>query len=458
MNAELLLGLARNQIACSRRDWLRRTGCGLLAGSQSGWLSALANQVAASESTGQKRQSKACILLWMSGGPSQLDTFDPKPGHAHGGPFQAIETSRPGIRIAEHLPGVARQLDHCAVIRSMSTKEGDHSRATYHLRTGYLPSGPVQFPTLGSFLGKELATGDSDLPPFVSIAPVRALSPAAFGPGFLGPRYAPLVVADGQADASPEFEQRLQVRNLTRPAKVGAPQALAREQLLTDLEEEFLKTTPGTTGVSHRAAYLAALRMMQSPAVKAFDLDEERDALRDRYGRNAFGQGVLLARRLVERGVSFVEVTLGSAGGGNLGWDSHANNFTTVQGLCEVLDPAFGTLLDDLQQRGMLDSTLVVWMGEFGRTPLINPQTGRDHFPNAWSTVLGGGGIRGGQVVGQTAADGMTVTDRPVAVPDLLATICKAVAIDPEKQNMSNVGRPVRLADPSANVLHEVLG
>ncbi|MFM8582780.1 MAG: DUF1501 domain-containing protein, partial [Planctomycetaceae bacterium] len=414
MNRDLLLGLAHNRVACSRRDWLRRTGCGLLAGSQSGWLSALATQVAAGESTAQKRPPKACIVLWMSGGPSQLDTFDPKPGHAHGGPFQAIETSRPGIRIAEHLPGVARQLDHCAVIRSMSTKEGDHSRATYHLRTGYLPSGPVQFPTLGSFLGKELATGDSDLPPFVSIAPVRALSPAAFGPGFLGPRYAPLIVADGQADASPDFEQRLQVRNLARPAKVGAQQALAREQLLTDLEEEFLKTTPGTTGVSHRAAYLAALRMMQSPAVKAFDLEQESATLRDQYGRNAFGQGVLLARRLVERGVSFVEVTLGSAGAGNAGWDSHADNFNTVKGLCEVLDPAFSTLLEDLQQRGMLDSTLVVWMGEFGRTPLINPQTGRDHFPNAWSTVVGGGGIRGGQVVGQTADDGMTVTDRPV--------------------------------------------
>jgi len=458
MKRDLLWGGSHNPIACSRRDWLLRTGCGLLAGSQSGWLSTLARQACAAEAAGQSRQPKACILLWMSGGPSQLDTFDPKPGHANGGPFQAIETAQPGVRISEHLPGLARQLGDCAVIRSMSTKEGDHSRATFHLRTGYLPAGPVQFPTLGSFLGKELARSDSDLPPFVAIAPVRALSPGAFGPGFLGPRYAPLIVADGQADASPDFAERLQVRNLARPPKITVPQATAREQLLTDLEEEFLKSTPGVAGVSHRAAYLAALRMMQSPAVKAFDLEEERDTLRDRYGRNAFGQGVLLARRLVERGVSFVEVTLGSAAGGNIGWDSHLDNFATVKGLSEVLDPAFSTLLADLKDRGLLDSTLVVWMGEFGRTPQINPQTGRDHFPNAWSTVLCGGGVRGGQVVGQTAEDGMTVTNRPVAVPDLLATICRAVDIDPEKQNTSNVGRPVRLADPSANPIHEVLG
>ena len=199
--------------------------------------------------------------------------------------------------------------------------------------------------------------------------------------------------------------------------------------------------------------------MMRSESVTAFDLDDEPASLRDAYGRNRFGQGCLLARRLVERGVPFVEVSLnGVDGQSQLGWDTHQNNFDTVKRLSSTLDSGWATLLADLSRLGLLESTLVIWMGEFGRTPKINPNQGRDHFPNAWSTVLAGGGVKGGQVAGRTTADGTGVADRPITTGDLLATVCGALGIDAEKQNVSNVGRPIRLVDPRATVVEGVLG
>ncbi|HEY1784494.1 MAG TPA: DUF1501 domain-containing protein, partial [Pirellulales bacterium] len=205
--------------------------------------------------------------------------------------------------------------------------------------------------------------------------------------------------------------------------------------------------------------YAQAVKMMRSTAAGAFDLSSEPAALRDAYGRNQFGQGCLLARRLVEKGVPFVEVSLSSAGNNNngLGWDSHQNNFDQVKALSESLDPAWSTLITDLKSRGLLETTTIVWMGEFGRTPVINPSQGRDHFPNAWSVVVGGGGIRGGQVIGRTSANGMTVEDRPVNTAELLMTVCRALGVDPMQQNMSNVGRPIRLINPDAQPIKELL-
>jgi hypothetical protein len=439
----------------SRREWLKLSTCGAFGVSLSRWLPALAEEVAAS-----KERRRSCILLWMSGGPSQMDTFDLKPGHENGGPYKAIETTVPGIGISEHLPQLAKQMEHCAVIRSMTTKEGDHTRATYLLRTGYLPQGPVQYPTLGSVWSRELGVEGAELPNFVSIAPYKFLSPAAFGPGFLGPKYAPLIVGDANANPgrNADYERTLRVKNLSPPAGVGAEQTDARLELLAQLESDFAVQHPGLPPTSHRAAYVQAVRMMRSAAVKAFELTDEPDALRDSYGRNQFGQGCLLARRLVERGVPFVEVSLnGVQGGQGLGWDTHQNNFDEVEKLSGVLDPAWGTLLEDLKARGLLESTLVIWMGEFGRTPKINDNKGRDHFPGAWATVLCGGGIRGGQVIGKSSPDGMTVADRPVAVSDFLATACLALGIDPMTQNNSNVGRPIRIADPAAMPIKELL-
>lgn len=441
----------------SRRDLLRVSACGALGASLSGWLPALAEEAA---SHPQRRRS--CILLWMSGGPSQMDTFDLKPGHDNGGPFEDIETAVPGIRISQHLPELAGQVEEIAIIRSMSTKEGDHARATYLLRTGHRPQGPIQYPALGSLLSKELAAETNDLPNFVSIAPYRFLSPAAYSPGFLGPRYAPLVVGSyraggGQADGD-EYERMLRVENLTPPVGVDSEQADSRLGLLNGLEDEFAAERPETPVTSHRLAYRKAVRMMRSHAASAFDLDEEADELRDRYGRNQFGQGCLLARRLVQRGVPFVEVSLnGVENQPGFAWDTHQNNFVQVRRLSEVLDAAWATLMNDLKSHGLLETTLIVWMGEFGRTPRINGNNGRDHFPAAWSTVLAGGGIRGGQVVGKTSNNGMRVEDRPVSVPDLLATICRALGIDYLNQNMSNVGRPIRLVDPEAKPIREIL-
>ncbi|MBY0232106.1 MAG: DUF1501 domain-containing protein [Gemmataceae bacterium] len=438
----------------TRRDWLTLAAAGVVGHSMSGWLGDLA--AAAAPAKGRKR---ACILLWMNGGPSQMETFDPKPGHKNGGPTKEIATSVPGVRLAQNLPGVAKHLGDLAVIRSMTTKEGDHTRATYYLRTGYLPTGSVHFPAMGSVLSKELGDPDSALPNYVSIAASPFLSPQAYGPGFLGAEHAPLMIANNQFGfgGGGRVGDLLRVQNLAPPKEVSAEQFDARLDLTKGMQEEFAVGRAPAVSASHRAAYERAVRLMKTEARKAFDLDGEKDKLRDAYGRNLFGQGCLLARRLVERGVPFVEVTLSGTTAAPAGWDTHDRNFAQVESLCRTLDPAWATLMSDLKERGMLDSTLVVWMGEFGRTPQINRQGGRDHFPNAWSAVLGGGGIKGGQAYGATTKDGMGVDKKPVGVPDLMTTIVRALGLDPKKQNMSNVGRPIRLADPAGKAVEEVL-
>jgi hypothetical protein len=408
------------------------------------WLPALAARAA--DDPARKR---SCIVLWMAGGPTQTDTFDPKPDHANGGPFKAIDTGADGVRIAEHLPLVAKQMKHLAVVRSMSTKEGDHGRATLHLRTGNLPQGGIDFPVLGSLVSNERAKPDDDLPGYVSVSP-RGFGSAALSAGFLGSRHSPLVVGDTGGGYGGEEGGALRVENLGLPPGISERRADERRALLEDTEADFLKSRPGIATESHLSAYQRAVRLMKESAARAFDLNEEKTATRDKYGRNRFGQGCLLARRLVERGVPFVEVTLG-------GWDTHDNNFAQVKGLCDTLDPAWAALMTDLKERGLLETTTIVWMGEFGRTPGINPRTGRDHYPNAWSTVLGGGGIRGGQAIGKTSKDGMKVEERAVSVTDLLATICTAIGIDPTKQNMSNVNRPIRVVDPSGKPIAEAL-
>jgi uncharacterized protein (DUF1501 family) len=422
-----------------RRGFLRASALG------AGWLSALAARAAHDPD-----RKRSCIVLWMAGGPTQTDTFDPKPDHANGGPFKTIDTAAGGVRVAEHLPQVAKQMKHLAVVRSMATKEGDHGRATLHLRTGNLPQGGIDFPTFGALVSNERARPNDDLPGYVSINP-RGFGPAALSAGFLGSKHSPLVVGGTGGDVfSAETGGDLRVENLGLPSGVGERRADERRALLEETEADFLATRPGIATESHKSAYQRAVRLMKESAAKAFALDEEKAAVRDTYGRNRFGQGCLLARRLVERGVPFVEVTLG-------GWDTHDNNFVQVKNLCGTLDPAWAALVSDLKDRGLLETTTIVWMGEFGRTPGINPRQGRDHYPNAWSVVLGGGGIAGGQAVGRTSKDGMAVEERPVQVPDLLATICHAIGIDPAKQNMSNVNRPIRIVDQSAKPIKEVL-
>ena len=296
----------------------------------SGWLESMA-----ADAAGHPQRRRSCILLWMNGGPSQMDTFDLKPGHANGGTFREIATSVPGIRISEHLPKIARFMDRMAIVRSMSTKEGDHGRAAFLLRTGYLPQPSIEYPTIGSLVSKELGDEQAELPNFVSIAPSRFLSPAAYGSGFLGPLHAPLIVGEidlpvAQTQGQANYQDSLKVRDLAPPAGLGTTRFDNRVDLLQELDQDFASQHPGTAPQSHRAAYERAVRLMRTAAAKAFNLDDEAPALRDAYGRNLFGQGCLLARRLVERGVPFVEVTLGGFDAGAIGWDTHQANFDGV--------------------------------------------------------------------------------------------------------------------------------
>ena len=431
----------------SRRHFLQAGAVGLGCAS-SGWFNALA---AAGEKAPERK--KSCILLWMNGGPSTIDLWDLKPGHENGGPFKAIKTDAPGLLFGEHLPGIANWGSRMAVLRGMSTKEGDHSRATYQMRTGNLPLGGIQYPGLGGLISKEIGDPKNELPNCISIAPLRFFNVDAFGAGFLGPQYAPLVVADNvqqRAGLEINVDDVLKVQNLTRPADVNKSHSDARLEMLKQMQEEYGNTRPSGIAASHQSAYDRATRLMQSDAGKVFDLSQEKSQERDRYGRNLFGQGCLLARRLVEKGVAFVEVNLGD-------WDTHGNNFDRVKELCGSLDKAWAALMTDLKQRGLLDSTLIVWMGEFGRTPRINGAQGRDHYPGAWATVLAGGGIKGGQAIGKTSADGTTVEERRTSAVDLLATACSALGIDPKKQNLSNVGRPIAIVDKSAEPVKEIL-
>ena len=439
--------MAAFQTEFHRRDFMQMSVAGALGVSFSGWLARLARAAASTPS------AKSCILLWMSGGPSQLDTFDPKPRHQNGGPVRPVETSVPGIQISENLPGLARQMKDIAIIRSLSSSEGDHQRGTSLMLTGYRPrGGTITYPLLGSVLSKELGSAEAELPNFVSISSSQF---AQLGAGFLGPRYAPLTVS-GQSE-DPSARANLSIENLLPPAGVTRAAMEQRFDILKYLQRDFRRRHAFESAEAHIANYEKAMRMVRTEGRAAFKLEQEPDELRDAYGRNRFGQGCLLARRLVERGVSFVEVALSGTNAGSNGWDTHGDNANQVKQLCDVLDPAWSTLMSDLRERGMLETTLIVWMGEFGRTPVINQNAGRDHFPVAWSTVLAGGGIVGGQVIGDTGDDGMRVVDRPVTVPEFYATICAAVGIDSAHENISPDGRPIAIVDGKVDPISELI-
>jgi len=373
---------------------------------------------------GRPPKAKNCILLWMNGGPSHIDTFDPKPGASTGGPFQAIKTRVPGIEICEHLPQLAEQAHHLAILRSMTSKEGNHQRAQYLMHTGYAPNPTIEHPSMGAWANHEIGDPNFDLPNFVSI------SGPSIGAGFLGVQYGPFVV---QNPAQP-------LQNVAYPRNVNAGRFDQRRAALEVLESQFAAETGDVKVKGRQSVYAKAIRMMRSPRLKAFDLSDEPEAVRAAYGDNNFGRGCLMARRLVEAGVKFVEVVLD-------GWDTHQNNFERSKRLMNTLDPAMSALLKELAERRLLDSTLVIWMGEFGRTPRINGNDGRDHYPQAWSAVLAGGGVRGGLAYGQTDEQGAKVVDKPVAVPDFFATVATLLGMNPSKTLMTPVGRPISLTE-----------
>jgi uncharacterized protein (DUF1501 family) len=368
-----------------------------------------------------KRRHKACIMLWMGGGPPTIDMWDLKSGAATGGEFKPIATTGEG-QINELLPQVAQQMKHLSIVRSMSTREADHQRGTYYLHTGYVPNPSVEHPSYGAVVAKELAdqTAGLEIPPFVSIG-----GPSE-GPGFLGMTYAPFQV-----------DSNGQVRDAQAP--VEQARMMDRMQLLSVLEKRFIRENRGPAAADHAAVLQSTLDLMTSPQMTAFRADDEPAKVRERYGTTGFGRGCLMARRLVEAGVPFVEVTLG-------GWDLHQNCFQTLRTKLPELDQAMSALVEDLAQRGLLEDTVVLWMGEFGRTPRINGDAGRDHWARSWSVVLGGGGIAGGRVIGATNDDGTQVTTDPYGSEDLMATVCQALGISLETVYKAKNGRPMKIA------------
>lgn len=402
-----------------RRDFLQTlSGAALASG-----VAPLA-QVLGAQAETLRRQGKACILLFMQGGPSQFETFSPKPGHANGGETKAISTNVAGVELSENLPQLAQTADRLAVIRSMTTKEGSHPRAVQLMHTGYLPTPTVKHPTLGSIVAHELPNPECELPSFVRIGGARRESSS----GYLGVDYSPFVMVNAE--------------NLPENTMPGTDLARYHQRLalLTRMEGGYASRGGAAQVDAHQKLYAKAARMISSSQMQAFRIDNEPDSLRDAYGRTQFGAACLMARRLVESGVTFVEIALN-------GWDTHQDNFAKVKDLCGQIDQPFAQLLKDLGQRGMLDSTLVIWTGEFGRTPKINPNNGRDHYPRAFNAVLAGGGVRGGQVIGATDEGGSEVADRPVTEKDFFQSICQSLQIDAGKEFMTPIGRPIKIVD-----------
>jgi hypothetical protein len=367
------------------------------------------------------RDHKSAILLWLGGGPPTIDMWDMKSGVPNGGPLKPIATTG-DFQICERLPLLAQQMRHLSVVRSMSTREADHDRGRYYMHTGFVPNPSVEHPSYGSVIAHELEdhVPELEIPPFVSIG-----GPSE-GPGFLGMAYAPFQV-----------DSNGQIRNV----EMTVPwQRLAdRMNLLAALEKRFIEEQRGAAAEEHAKVLAKTQTLLSSEQMAAFKVRSEPAQMLERYGDNGFGRGCLMARRLVEVGVPFVEVNSG-------GWDLHQGCFTSLETRLPELDKAFSALVEDLQQRGLLSSTVVLCMGEFGRTPRINGDAGRDHFARAWSVVLGGAAIEGGRAIGKTSADGTDVESDPYSSEDLMATVCHALDISLQTTYTAKNGRPMKIA------------
>ncbi len=392
---------------------------------------------------------KHCILIWMAGGPSHIDTFDPKPDAPSDikGEFKPIDTAVPGLKISEVFPKLAKMMDRVTLVRSVTSPEADHDRAAHHLLTGYRPNPSLVYPSFGSVVSKTLENTRGALPPYVAMpdAPIFASS------GYLTPAFDPFAVG---GDANTEG---FRVQNLTPPDQVTLERLNRRRGMVKTLDG-FAHDVASTTLVTSRDQFAdrAYDLLTSSKAQAAFRIGDETPEMRQAYGRNSFGQSCLLARRLVQAGVSFV--TINNRGPAQLQWDTHQQNFPAIKDtLAPPLDLGLSTLLDDLKRLGLLDETLVIAMGEFGRTPKINPMGGRDHHGRANSALLAGAGIPKGAVIGKTDSKGDSPIDRPVTPSDLAATLYTALGIDPNFQYETPDGRPVRLVDggkPLPELLH----
>jgi hypothetical protein len=414
---------------------------------QLGMLSALGMSVAdllrwqalADSPKKESKKETSCILIWLDGGPTHIDTFDPKPDAPKEvrGPFGTISTAVPGVRISEHLPLTAKAMSDIALVRSLTHELGNHNTGRHYLMTGHRPTPVVAYPSLGSVLAKESGFGRA-LPPYVIVPQTVEYSQAGYLPGAYGP------FAVGGDPSKPDFR----VRDLNAPEGVSIDVEARRRNVLTALDDFSREVEEGPATLACDAFYEQAYKLLGSPAAKsAFDLKKEPGAVRNRYGRKSIGQGCLLARRLVDAGTRFVTVV-------DRGWDTHvdiARNLPDARfrgsGKVPALDRAFATLLTDLRERGLLDSTLVVLMGEFGRTPKINNCARRDHWPRAGFVCFSGGGVKGGQVIGATDAHGEVPSDTPVRPEDVAHSMLKLLGVDPHKEYIAPGGRPLKILD-----------
>src|SRR5262245_6141976 len=396
-----------------------------------------ASDALARSGTAPRGKAQACILLWLEGGPSQMDTWDPKSNSN----LKPIATKAPGIQISELFPRIARQMNRLSVIRSVHTEENNHPQGTYNTLTGHRPNAAMKFPSVGSILCKE--TGPrNELPQYALVPQPQEVDfftyADAYSAAFLGANYNPMIVPDPS-------QENFHIPDLKLPKSITADTIESRKSFLKVVDRLYRDKEQQAEFDTMDALSRQALGMLLSPKVeKAFDLSQESNKVRDAYGRDRVGQSVLLARRLIESGCRFV-----SASGYRHGqWDTHGNNDETLRKtLAPVLDRTLSVLLEDLHQRGLLETTVVLVMGEFGRTPTMNPQLGRDHWPDCWSLLIGGGGIAGGQVIGASDRKAAYVADRMVSVGDIYATIYKAFGIDWTKTYMTPIGRPIYIAN-----------
>jgi hypothetical protein len=382
-----------------------------------------------------KKQNKALIILRMGGGSTTIDLWDMKPGHANGGEHRPKTTAASGIQISEHLPKLAAQFKNLSIVRSLSTTEGDHMRGTVLTTTGFSPNPLVQYPPVGAVLANQFEESNGDLPPFITV------QTGTRDGGFLGMRYAPFTV---QNPGTPPQEIR-------PPEGVDTSRMERRAGLFTRLETSFKVGTEKDSTKSHKEIYDKALSLVVSKNKEVFSLDKEPASMRTEYGNNQFGNGCLLARKLVEAGSVCVEVGMG-------GWDMHNGIFNALSSRAlPQLDMGFAALTRDLKDRGMLNNVAILWVTEFGRTPRINQNGGRDHYPRAWSVVLGGGGVKGGIAYGSTDAGGESVKDNKVTINDVYSTIYQGLGLAADKQIRDNLGRPMLLAGTNSKAIKELL-
>ncbi|MEX0716283.1 MAG: DUF1501 domain-containing protein [Planctomycetaceae bacterium] len=381
-----------------------------------------------------KRQGKRCILLWMAGGVSQFETFDMKPGRPNAGPFRPIDTNLPGYQVCEYLPTIARMIDKLTIIRSMRTSTPDHSAGTYLMHTSHPREPAVSHPEIGAVVARHLGDPNSPLPNFVQQSGGGESFPNA-GAGILGPKYQPFRVGSG--GQLPAFVNR----------QLKPEEELRRRELVEFQQESFLGTHKAESFHSYDEALRKSWELMETKA--AFDIAQEWEKYKELYGDSEFGKNCLMARQLVESGVPFVEVNQAN-------YDSHSDNAEWHKALLPPLDKAWSGLLVDLEQRGMLENTLVIWMGEIGRTPGINNRAGRDHYVKTWTTALAGGGVKRGLVYGKTDEDGREVVDNPVTEGDYFATIYKTLGIDPLTKHYVGI-RPIPVVPEHSKVVDDLL-